>query len=97
MFVNTDEVASLAGNIETLNNNITSALDNVTDSIRRLNNSWSGQAGEKAVSLFNALNNGNIETQRLAIADYANFLKLRVSDGYEKVETANISLSDAFK
>mgnify|MGYP001161684225 CR=1 FL=1 len=97
MFVNTDEVTSLAGNIDTSNNNITNALDNVTSAMNRLKGAWGGAAGEKAATLFNALNSGCIEVQRLAIADYANFLRQRVASGYEQVESANTALSDAFK
>lgn len=97
MKVNTEEVMLLASSVETTNNNITTALERVTSAMKSLNNSWSGAAGEKVVSRFNAINSGCIEVQRLAVADYANFLKIRVSAGYEQVETANTSLSDAFK
>ena len=97
MFVNTDAVSSLAENIDTGNNNIKNALDNVTSAMNRLKGAWGGAAGEKAASLFYALNDGCIEVQRLAISDYANFLRQRISSGYEQVETANTALSDAFK
>ena len=97
MKVNTEEVMLLASSIETTNNSITTALEKVNAAMKSLNNSWSGAAGEKVVSRFNAINSGCIEMQRLAVIDYVNFLKIRVSSGYEQVETVNISLSDAFK
>lgn len=97
MFVNTDEVTSLAGNIDTSNNNIANALDNVTSAMNRLKGSWNGAAGERAAALFNELNSRCIDVQRLAISDFANFLRQRVASGYEQVETANTKLSDAFK
>lgn len=97
MFVNTGEVATLASSIDTANNNINNALSDVTSAMSALKNAWGGEAGEKAISMFNALNTNCIEVQRLAISDYANFLRQRVASGYEQVETANMSLSDAFK
>lgn len=97
MFVNTAEVLLLAENINEINNNISNALEKVTSAMNSLNGSWSGAAGERAVSMFNSINSGCIEVQRVAIADYANFLKQRISGGYEQIETINISLSDAFK
>ena len=93
----TAEVLSLAENINAINNNISNALEKVTSAMNSLNGSWSGAAGERAVSMFNSINSGCIEVQRVAIADYANFLKQRISGGYEQIETINISLSDAFK
>ncbi len=97
MKVNTEEVMLLASDVEAVNNNITDALEKVSAAMKSLNNSWSGAAAEKVISRFNEINNNCIEIQRAAVTDYVNFLKVRVSSGYEQIETSNVSLSDAFK
>lgn len=97
MYVNTGEIRTLAGNVNSLNDKITIAFDSVLSAMTSLNNSWSGAASESALSVFNKINDNCINIQRLAIADYSKFLTQRVSAGYELVETANKSLSEAFK
>ena len=97
MFVNTGEVVTLASSIDAANNNINNALNDVTSAMNALKSAWGGEAGEKAISMFNALNTNCIEIQRLVISDYANFLRQMVAFGYEQIESANTSLSDAFK
>lgn len=97
MFVNTGEVTTLATNIDTSNNNITNALTEVTSAMNSLKGAWGGAAGEQAIALFSSLQENCIDAQRVAITNYANFLRQCVATGYEQVETVNISLSDAFK
>ncbi len=97
MFVDTDRVNALANAIDAKNEELNDALFNVTSSMKSLQGAWSGAAGEQVLALFNRINEECIEAQRLVIADYANFLRMRIAAGYEYVESTNTSLSDAFK
>lgn len=99
MYVNTEEIMLLASTVESTNNSITSALENVTAKMKSLNDSWGGAAGQKVISLFNEMKSdtGCIGAQKISVTDYVNFLKQRVSYGYEEIEKANEKLSDAFK
>lgn len=97
MKINTDIVLSNATMLEGLNKNLTEAFSDASNSAGSLNSSWSGQAGESAVALFNSLKSGCIDAQEKAVDDYISFLKHMVVEGYEEVETVNENLSSAFK
>lgn len=97
MFVNTDTVTGLAGTIDAKNSELTSAFSETETKMNALNGAWSGVASEQILAKYSELYKVCIEGQRSMIANYTVFLRNRVATGYEQVETANISLSDAFK
>ena len=97
MYVNTNDVMTLASTIETFNNKIADAASDVTSAMNRLNSSWDGASASAVVSLFNNIRDNCIEAQRSCVAEYARFLRERVALGYEDVEKQNISLSELFK
>ncbi len=97
MEINTDLVLQNAELLQGLNKQLADAFSDASRSAGSLNNSWSGQAGERAVALFNELKNGCVDSQQKVVADYISFLKTRVSAGYAEVEKVNTDLADAFK
>ena len=97
MFVNTDSVMAIAGEIDSINVKLTDSFSDVESVMVSLRNSWSGEAGEKVMSLFNSLKTNGIEAQKAAVDGYTAFLRQVVADGYVKVENVNIKLSDQFK
>jgi len=97
MYVNTNDVMTLASTIESINNNIANAASDITSAMNRLNGSWDGASASAVMSLFNNIRDNCIEAQRSCVAEYARFLRERVALGYEEVEKQNISLSELFK
>ncbi len=95
--VTTDQVAALADTIDNKNTNIADAAQEAIDAINSLSASWDGAASEAVIPLFNSIKSNCIDAQRQIVADYANFLRLRVASGYEQVENNNKSLSELFK
>lgn len=95
--INTDQVTEIASVIESLNKQLTDELNESRDLFTTLGNSWSGEAYESSKSAYNEFATKYFQTYYDIIDNYVKFLRTNVSQGYFDVETANTSLSDAFK
>ena len=95
--INTDQVSEIASVIESLNRKLSDELTASRDLFTKLGNSWSGEAYEASKAAFNEFATKYFQTYYDIIDNYVKFLRTNVSQGYFDVETANTSLSDAFK
>lgn len=95
--INTDQVTEIASAIESLNRKLSDELNDSRELFNTLGNSWTGEAYEASKASFNEFANKFFQTYYDIIDSYVKFLRTNVSQGYFEVESANISLSDAFK
>lgn len=95
--VNTDQVASIATNIENLNKQLTTELTNSKATIDNLSNIWQGEAAEATIAAYDEFAAKYFQNYEDVITQYVQFLRTNVEQGYFDTETQNISLADAFK
>jgi len=95
--VNTDQVADIANEIESLNKKLSDELNTSRDLFTQLGNSWSGEAYENSKNAYNEFASKFFQTYYDIIDNYVKFLRTNVSQGYFDVETVNSNLSEAFK
>ena len=95
--VNTDQVAQIATNIENLNKRLTEELTNSKATIDQLSNIWEGEAAQATFSSYNEFAAKYFQNYEDIIAQYVQFLRTNIEQGYFETETQNISLADAFK
>lgn len=95
--VNTDQVAQIASNIESLNKRLTEELTNSKATVDQLANIWDGEAARSTISSFDEFAAKYFQNYEDIITQYVQFLRTNVDAGYLETETANIGLADAFK
>lgn len=95
--VNTDQVAQIASNLETLNKRLTEELTNSKSTIDQLANIWDGEAAQTTISSYDEFAAKYFQNYEDVITQYVQFLRTNVDAGYFETETANIGLADAFK
>lgn len=95
--VNTDQVAQIARNIETLNRRLTEELTNSKNTIDNLANIWEGEAAQATISSFDEFATKFFKNYEDVITQYVQFLRTNIEQGYFETETQNIGLADAFK
>ena len=95
--VNTDQVAQIATNLENLNKRLTEELTNSKNTIDQLANIWEGEAAQATISSFDEFAAKYFQNYENIIAQYVQFLRTNVEQGYFDTETQNIGLADAFK
>lgn len=95
--INTDQVAQIATNIENLNKRLTEELQNSKTVMDNLANIWTGEAAEATISAFDGFATKYFQNYEDVIAQYVQFLRVNVEQGYTETETQNIGLADVFK
>ena len=95
--VNTDQVAQIASNIESLNKRLTEELTNAKATIDQLANVWEGEAAQATISSFDEFAAKYFQNYEDIITQYVQFLRTNIEQGYFDTETQNIGLADAFK
>lgn len=95
--VNTDQVAQIASNIESLNKKLTEELTTSKATIDQLANVWEGEASQATISAFDEFAAKYFQNYEDIITQYVQFLRINVEQGYFDTETQNIGLADAFK
>lgn len=95
--INTDQVEQIASNIEKLNNRLREELENSKAAIDNLSNVWESEAAEATISSFDEFAAKYFQNYEDIIAQYVQFLRTNVAQGYFDTETQNIGLADAFK
>lgn len=95
--INTDQVAQIATNIESLNKKLTEELNNSKATIDQLANIWQGEAAQATISSFDEFAAKYFQNYEDVITQYVQFLRTNVEQGYFDTETQNIGLADAFK
>lgn len=95
--VNTDQVAQIASNLESLNKRLTDELNNSKATVDQLANIWEGEAAQATISAFDEFAAKYFQNYEDVITQYVQFLRINVDAGYFETETANVGLADAFK
>lgn len=95
--INTDQVAQIATNIESLNKKLTEELNNSKTTIDQLANIWEGEAAQATISSFDEFAAKYFQNYEDVITQYVQFLRTNVEQGYFDTETQNVGLADAFK
>ncbi len=95
--VNTDQVAQIATNIEKLNKQLAEELNSAKATIDQLSNTWQSEAADATISSFDEFAAKYFQTYDDVLAQYVQFLRTNIEQGYFETETANIGLADAFK
>lgn len=95
--VNTDQVAQIANNLESLNKRLTEELTKSKQTIDQLANIWEGEAAQTTISSFDEFATKYFQNYEDVITQYVQFLRTNVDAGYFETETTNIGLADAFK
>lgn len=95
--VNTDQVAQIANNIESLNKRLTEELTNCKATIDQLANIWEGEAAQATISSFDEFAAKYFQNYEDIITQYVQFLRTNIEQGYFITESQNIGLADAFK
>lgn len=95
--ISTDEVASIASGIESLNQQLLDTLNESQETIKNLGSIWEGEAYQETLKIYNAFAAKYFQNYHDIINNYVKFLRTNVDAGYVETETANISLADSFK
>lgn len=95
--MNAEQVATCAGKIKTLNDQMRDGFTDVQNAINRLNDSWDGLASNNAMSKFNTVRNTYCNARYNVVDNFVAFLYQQVGQGYTQAESANKSLADQFK
>lgn len=95
--VNTDQVAQIASNLESLNKRLTEELTNSKATIDGLASTWEGEASQETIKSFDDFAAKYFQNYEDIITQYVKFLRTNVEQGYFETETQNITLADAFK
>lgn len=97
MTLDTEQVMSIASQIENDNNQLKELLETTKATIDSLSSTWTGQAAEETRSSYEEFA-GKFFQQYYDILDqYVKFLRTNVAEQYEQTEQVNVQLSDAFK
>lgn len=97
MSIDTEQVKAIASEIERINGQLKEQLEMGQKQLNNLQNTWTGKAADDTRAAFNSFSAKYFQTYYDVIQQYVTFLRRNVSETWERVETANISLADAFK
>lgn len=95
--INTEEVRSIASQIENDNKNLKDLLDQTKTAIDALSEVWTGPAAEDTRTSYADFSGKFFEEYYNVIDQYVKFLRTKVADDYDNTERNNQSLADAFK
>ncbi|MCL1791728.1 MAG: WXG100 family type VII secretion target [Peptococcaceae bacterium] len=94
--LNTTQVDSIAGEIETLNNRLRDTLNESQEKMAALSAAWEGEAADETLEGYKAFANQYFEEYESMITEYVRFLRDDVADAYEGVERGNIDVGSSF-
>lgn len=95
--LDTDQVLSIASQIESDNNNLKELLENTKQAIDSLSATWTGKAADETRASYTEFSNKYFQQYYDVLDQYVKFLRTNVSDQYSQTEQANTTLADAFK
>lgn len=95
--LDTEQVMSIASQIETDNSQLKELLNNTKATIDSLSSTWTGQASDETRTSYEGFANKFFQQYYDIIDQYVKFLRNNVSAQYTETENVNVKLSDAFK
>lgn len=93
--VNTDQVAEIASNIESLNQKLSEQLYDAKATIDSITGFWTGDAAETTKTAFDQFAAKYFQDYEDIINQYVTFLRDKVQQGYFEAETKNINRSES--
>lgn len=97
IFVNTEDVRTVANKLKNLNNEIRNNFSQPYNSVKQLGSYWESPSSRQAIEKFNKIKSDFENNRYNVMNNYANFLLQQVGESYDKTETNIKSLADAFK
>jgi len=97
MTLDTEQVLSIASEIENDNNELLRLLNESKATIEGLSASWTGKASDETRSAYDSFANEYFQSYHDILDQYVKFLRSNVAENYELTETANVQLADAFR
>ncbi|MCM1059919.1 MAG: WXG100 family type VII secretion target [Eubacterium sp.] len=97
MTLDTEQVKTIATQIESDNNQLKDLLENTKSTIDSLSSVWTGQASEETRVSYEQFANKFFQQYYDILDQYVKFLRTNVADQYEQTETINTRLAGAFK
>lgn len=97
MTLDTEQVRSIAAQIENDNNSLKEKLEQTKSTINALSQTWTGTASEETRSSYEGFANKFFQQYYDVLDQYVKFLRTNVAEQYEQTEQVNTKLSDAFK
>lgn len=97
MTLDTDQVLTIAGEIEVLNKNLNDLLNESRATIDSLSSIWQGKAATATIDSYRTFSEKYFQEYDKIINQYILFLRQNVSEGYNQAESINEKLADAFK
>ena len=97
MTLDTEQVLSIASQIENDNNQLKELLENTKGTIDSLSSTWTGKAADETRASYEQFANKFFQQYYDVLDQYVKFLRNNVAEQYEKTETVNTQLADAFK
>ena len=95
--LDTEQVLSIATQIENDNNQLKELLENTKQTIDSLSATWTGQAADETRASYTEFSNKFFQQYYDVLEQYVKFLRTNVSEQYSQTEQANKTLADAFK
>lgn len=95
--INTSEVARIANELEQLNSRLVDELQQCKQDVDNLANIWQGEAADTTIHAFDSFSLKYFRDYEETIEQYVKFLRSNVEIGYERTETENSKLAQAFK
>lgn len=95
--IDSEQVLSIAGQIDSDNKRLQELLNQSKATIDGLGAVWTGGAADETRSSYEAFAGKFFQTYHDVLDQYVKFLRNNVASQYEQVEQANRQLADAFK
>lgn len=86
--ISLDEVRQAAQTVSTLNKTLESRLNEISNDMKSLQNSWKSAAASTIQDKFTGYAQKYFDTYRDVIDSYVEFLNKTVADNYEQTETS---------
>jgi WXG100 family type VII secretion target len=95
--LDTEQVLSIASQIESDNQQLQQLLNDSKATIDSLSSYWTGKAADETRSSYDSFAGKFFQSYYDILDQYVKFLRNNVATQYEQTETVNTNLSDAFK
>ena len=95
--LNSDQVLSIASQIESDNQELQNLLNDSKATLDGLASSWTGAAAEQTRASYDSFAGKYFQSYFDILEQYVKFLRTNVAEQYTETETRNTQLGDQFK
>lgn len=97
MTLDTEQVLSIASQIESDNQQLLELLQESKATVNALSSYWQGNAANETIASYESFSGKFFQQYHDILDQYVKFLRNNVASQYEQVEQVNTQLADAFK